>query len=229
MKTLFAVALLSIAAPALADEAGAADRYRDAFGVIAEADAAAERGPSAKDYDSEAEAIGYVRASNAGRVPGDPLDGPGRVVVTGQAEVIEADMIRIGSDVIRLQGVRAPGARDECRTASGAPFDCAAWAATSMAILLAKHPLSCAITATRHEAGGTIGWCDLTVSEGDVRDLGRTAVRSGLLLPSSKAGGSSPYLAQGLEAQQARRGLWSVPFTPYCDGLSSCEAGAKAP
>lgn len=226
MRALLAMALLaSCGHPAMAEEA-MPDHLREAFGVVAQAAAAAERGPAPKDYDSEAEAIGYVRAANAGRVPGEPLEGPGRTLVEGTAEVLAADLFRISGTTIRLQGVRAPGHGDLCLTPSGAEFDCAAWSSQNAVLLLAGKLLSCAVTETGHEGEARIGWCDIPVSPGDTRDLGRTAVRAGLLLTSGMAGGPSPYLAASLEAQEHRRGLWAGSFQAACGGEEPCDAEA---
>lgn len=156
------------------------------------------------------------------RSPGDPLEGRGRDVVRGEASVITGDTLRIGNRDLRLQGVRAPGGDDTCIAGNGEPFDCGEWAADAAAGVLEGRDMACAISETVTAGGLPVGWCEITLGEGDIRDFGHLAVRAGLLLSSDAAGGLSLYREEQAYANHRQVGIWSAEFVPGCKATGVC-------
>lgn len=187
----------------------------------------AEEGDAGIDHVTRGAAlIGYVpqgaQIERPLRQPGEPLEGEGRELIRGEATALSGDSFTIDGRKLRLQGVRAPGGDDQCMTVDGSHFDCAEWASEAAAGLVDGKELSCAITAEEDEAGIAIGWCEIALSEDDIRDLGHLAVRAGLLLSSDMVGGVSFYRAEQADAERQRAGLWSAHFIPGCHASGVC-------
>lgn len=156
------------------------------------------------------------------RVEGEPLAGEGREVLSGQAIAISGDTIELEGREIRLQGVRSPGGDDICLASSGEAFDCLSWAISAANGILGDRSLTCAVTEELDERGARIGWCEISLGDDDVRDLGSVAVRAGLLLATDKAGGISPYRAEQAMAERQPAGIWSADFKPGCRVTGAC-------
>jgi len=91
----------------------------------------------------------FVRPSNA------PAHAPASQrfsVTVDHIAVIDGDTLKIGDQVIRLQGIVAPSRGSSCRTASGAASDCGAAAANALAALVRDAPVDC--TVQGHDAAG---------------------------------------------------------------------------
>lgn len=204
-------------------EEGVSPEIAEAF-EIANRPEEPEENPAPKVSDEEMSRralaeIGYVPAGIDPadvRALDDPLEGPGRQVVSGHGSVISGHQILVGDSMIRLQGVRAPALADICTGPGGDAYDCMAWAREGMTHVLGEHLLDCAVTEDEHEEGGRIGWCNLTIAE-QSHDLGKVAVGAGILLAVPGKHGVSLYEADMLAAQQKRLGLWAGEFLP--DGL----------
>lgn len=193
-------------------EDGISDELAQAFRTVVDA----SEGEISRMDDAEvaivaSERIGYVPAGVDPadiRVPGGALEGPGRVVVSGQGEIISAHQIMVGEQMIRLQGVRAPNSMDLCTGPTGETYDCVGWAREGMDHIVSTSELTCAVTAEEHEEGGRIGWCNLDFG-GKTRDLAGIAVGAGILMTVPGKTGVSPYDDDEAQARDRKLGLWS--------------------
>jgi len=172
--------------------------------------------------------LGYVQAGTdmaTIRIPGEPLEGAGRRVVSGTASIEQGDLLLIGDTRIRLQGLRAPASGDLCKTASGKEFDCGKWALEGMKIVLGKRELQCAVTEVTSSLGDPIGWCEIEVGENDRRDLGHLAVSAGVMIASDGYGGATLYRSAEDTARSERRGIWSGSIGRGCGFLQGDGSG----
>lgn len=114
------------------------------------------------------------------------------------AEVMAVDgsTLRLGTQVIRLQGVEAPSRGELCRGGQ----DCGGAAAAALAGLVREQRVDCRL-AGRDGSGRPLATC-----EAGGRDLGRAMVASGW----ARAGSGQPDLAVvELNARQLGSGLWA--------------------
>ncbi|MFG6082200.1 hypothetical protein ACEUZ9_002843 [Paracoccus litorisediminis] len=193
-------------------EDGISPELADAFRTVVEA----QEGSMARMSEAEvariaSEQIGYVPAGVDPaeiRVPGGKLEGPGREIVTGVAEVISGHQILVGDRMIRLQGVRMPGPMEVCTGPGGQDFDCMAWSREGMEHIVGNAELTCAVTLEEHDDGGHIGWCNIG-AQGKARDISSIAVGAGILLTVPGETGVSPYDEDAVQAMTRHLGLWA--------------------
>lgn len=109
--------------------------------------------------------------------------------ISGRLKVVDALVVEIGGEALRLHGVRPPAAEDRCGQAP------------------------CATAARQHlseKADGRIVQCDrrglAAVCQLDGNDLALGLVKAGLL----RAAGEAPYSTAESEARITRTGLWST-------------------
>jgi endonuclease YncB( thermonuclease family) len=63
--------------------------------------------------------------------------------VTGAAVVVDGDTLRIGNERIRLHGIDAPEARQQCRDAEGLAYSCSAKATAYLSSLVGVGEVRC--------------------------------------------------------------------------------------
>ncbi len=114
-----------------------------------------------------------------------------------QVAVVDGDTLRLGSRVVRLAGVQAPGRGDVCQ--GGA--DCGRAAATVLAGLVRDRTVECRLSG--HDSmGRPYGSCDANGT-----DLSRAIVASGW----ARARPETPGLADlELRARRQGAGLWAA-------------------
>jgi endonuclease YncB( thermonuclease family) len=131
------------------------------------------------------------------RAPGDP--------VSGRARVIDGDSIEIAGARIRLFGIDAPEAGQDCRDAEGRTYSCGRDAANALAALIAGGSVTCTpAEVDRYNR-------DVAVCTADGTDLSEAMVRAGHALDYARHSGGR-YAAAERAARDARRGLWAGSF-----------------
>jgi endonuclease YncB( thermonuclease family) len=120
--------------------------------------------------------------------------------ISGRAEVVDGDTIRIGRDRIRLVGLDAPELSQTCADANGASWECGRQAKSFVVSLVSGRTLTCT-TSRRDTYGRPLAKCDSGSG-----DLGALIVAAGWAVPDSG------YFDEANEARNARRGIWSGTF-----------------
>jgi len=135
----------------------------------------------------------FVRSSDA------PAHAPPSHHVTapaGALAVLDGDTLRVGDQVVRLDGIDAPPRGSVCRS-GGQDVDCGAAAANALAALVRDRAVDCSVTG--HDGHGRpVGQCvagGVALSEALVRD-GWAHARAADLRQSEDA------------ARAADRGIW---------------------
>jgi endonuclease YncB( thermonuclease family) len=114
--------------------------------------------------------------------------------------VMDGDTLRLGSVQVRLFGIDAPEARQQCTAADGAPWACGAAAAERLEELAAAGPVRC-----RPEDTDRYGRMVAVCTAGGV-DLGGQLVAEGLARAYARF--SDAYLGAEAAARAAGVGLW---------------------
>jgi endonuclease YncB( thermonuclease family) len=123
-------------------------------------------------------------------------DGP---VVSGPAEIIDGDSLRLEGREIRLEGIDAPELHQLCER-SGHVYECGRAARRVLVDMLAKGALTCRLTGT-DRYGRALGRCATGAD-----DLNAALVREGWAVSYGR------YQAEESEARSARRGIWQGSF-----------------
>jgi len=126
---------------------------------------------------------------------------PAATPLTGRAEAVDGDTLRLGATRIRLLGLDAPELAQDCSGAGG-DWPCGAEARAFTRQVLAGHAVTCARFG-RDVYGRTLARCDV-----DGSDLGRQIVAAGWAVSNDA------YLAEQADARSAARGIWSGTFEP---------------
>ncbi|MFO1149184.1 MAG: thermonuclease family protein [Alsobacter sp.] len=126
------------------------------------------------------------------------------VIVSGRAEVIDGDSLRIGGTELRLAGIDAPEYRQTCWRA-GAPEPCGRHAREALAALLAKGDPTCRVEG--HDRFGR-GLARCMVGR---QDVNRTMVEKG------EAVSFGDYETAQAQARAAGRGIWGTEFQRPAD------------
>ncbi len=139
--------------------------------------------------------------------------------ISGKAQVIDADTIKLGEDQIeiRLEGIYAPEVEQPCIAAEGSEWACGSEARDALRQRIAGQNVVC--DRLRRGLMRLWGICKI---EGEEAELNRWVVEEGwafALIKSSKA-----YADSQADAREARRGIWSgePPMPPWRwrEGLS---------
>ena len=123
-------------------------------------------------------------------------------VLTGTLHIINADMVEIAGETVKLHGIHAPALGQTCLTADGTPWRCGMIAAQALADHVEDQPVSCE-GQYKARKGLLQAVCRV-----DGADLSRWLVREGYVW--ARAG--SDYIPDEDAARKARRGLWQLPF-----------------
>lgn len=125
--------------------------------------------------------------------------------VTGHAEIVDGDTLRIERVRVRLVGIDAPERDQFCKTADGADWPCGKEARQFLVHSIAGQPVSCVPTG-RDIYGRTLARCRVADA-----DLGRTIVA---------AGWAVTYIDYATEQSSARAqhfGIWQGEFDNPAD------------
>ncbi len=125
-----------------------------------------------------------------------------RAELSGPARVIDGDTLQIGETRIRLHGIDAPEAAQDCRTAQGFPLACGAAATTALRDMT-KGLLVVCTARDIDRYGRTVARC--TANGGD---LGRQMVAGGLAVAYRRY--SIDYVADEEAAKARGLGFWSA-------------------
>jgi endonuclease YncB( thermonuclease family) len=120
--------------------------------------------------------------------------------IVGRAVATDGDTLALGSIRIRLHGVDAPEADQQCGRAGGGDWDCGAAAHARLTELIAGRDIRC-IARDRDRYGRIVAVC----SAADI-DLGATLVNEGLARAYTQY--SRDYLAAEDIARLGQLGLW---------------------
>ncbi len=125
----------------------------------------------------------------------------GQDVVSGMAEVIDADILRIGPQRVILWGIDAPERRQSCYR-DGARWGCAEAARRALELLSGRGEVRCLLLDAPDAFGRRHGICE---SGGE--DIGAEMVRRGLALAYVEQ--TDAYLPLQMEAILAEAGVWA--------------------
>ena len=146
------------------------------------------------------------------------------------ATAIAGDTLRLGRQLIRLQGIDAPELEQQCQDKKRRAWPCSREAHAHLAGLLSRGLVSCAI-AGNDRYGPALATCSTDL----IGDVGEAMVRAGFA--SNFIGWR--YLLVQTEARIRKRGLWRGSFErPFAwrrrmdkaqPGLTVGNAGGQAP
>lgn len=134
-----------------------------------------------------------------------PLAGPAQAQgtdtgITGTPEVLDADILRFGTQRVLLWGIDAPEKKQTCQL-NGQPWGCHEVAFRYLQLLAGRGEVTCTYKGDPDPFGRRFGVC---VSGGE--DLNAAMVRAGMALAFDEE--SEDYDAAMVEAITAGVGLW---------------------
>ena len=139
------------------------------------------------------------------------LAGDIRPLVSAPGEafrVVDGDFLTLGNLKIRLVGIDAPEAAQQCNSAGGEYWDCAAQAGDRARSIIGLATRVDCYSSERNNYGHYIASCDA-----DGRDVGALLVEEGLAWPDQDRG---YYLSEATTAQSDNLGVWQAPTpTPW--------------
>ena len=124
--------------------------------------------------------------------------------LTGAPRIVDGDTIWIGESKIRLHGIDAPEARQECLRGDGTAYHCGQASTNALRALVGSQPVRC--------EGNTIDRYKrlIAVCYAGSINLNAEVVRQGWALTYRRY--SKDYVSVEMEAQEARRGIWAGSF-----------------
>lgn len=129
--------------------------------------------------------------------------------IIGRASVIDGDTIEMVGQRIRLHGIDALEAAQQCQDSSGRSYACGRIAARKLdELLAASRPTRC-MEKDRDRYGRIVATC----FRADGRDAGGLMVRGGHALDWPRYS-QGAYAIPQEEARAARAGIWQGEFTP---------------
>jgi len=156
-------------------------------------------------------AAGIDQAAQAQTFPGVVT---GRVVLSGEINVVDADMLEIGEFRIQLADIEAPDADERCEADEAGSPDCGLTAlSATLDLIQALSELPCVLDDMRGR-NTLIATCrseDLEPSGLDTEstNLGEVLVLLGFARASSAAEDVGFYRLSEMAAQSAGRGFWA--------------------
>ena len=140
--------------------------------------------------------------------------------LTGKAEILDGDTIKMDGIPVRLNGIDAPEGRQTCDR-NGKIYGCGKQATQALANLIAGRLVQCEVVG-RDDYARLLGVCSVADTE-----LNRTMVRNGWAFAFVKY--SDRYAADQNAAETAKVGLWSGSFVkPWEWRLGQVKAALKA-
>ncbi len=130
-----------------------------------------------------------------------PVSARGHAVLTGRAEAIDGDTLLVGGIRVRLEGIDAPEAEQQCKDASDRPWPCGAVAVRMLSRLVADRLVEC------EERGLDKYKRLLGICRAAGTDINAALVRMGLAWAFVRY--SRTYTREEAEARAARVGIWS--------------------
>lgn len=128
-----------------------------------------------------------------------------KVVLEGEASVLDGDTLRIEGRVIRLYGIDAAEAAQTCRIGA-IEYPCGAMASAKLATLTLGHTVRCEGRDANRE-GDLLAVCFVGKTE-----LNAALVEAGWALAYRRE--SEAYAAAEEHAKKAQKGLWRGGFVP---------------
>lgn len=116
--------------------------------------------------------------------------------ITGRASALTGDMLRVNGELVRLQGIEAPGPAHPCFKSNGRRWPCGAAATAALSGLLRGRSISCQMSGVA-DAGLRVATC----RSGDI-DLAAELARTG------KVFATSAYGNEESAAREAHAGIW---------------------
>ena len=139
--------------------------------------------------------------------------------LTGKADIVDGDTIRVGGIPVRLYGIDAPESRQTCDR-SGMTYACGKQATEVLAKLIARVEVQCEIVG-KDSYNRALGVCTVGGTE-----LNRAMVREGWALAFAKY--SDRYAADQGGAEASKAGLWAGSFMkPWDWRLAETETSQK--
>ena len=123
-------------------------------------------------------------------------------IVSGEAEVIDADILRIGNQRVILWGIDAPERSQTCQR-DGQRWGCYDAARRALELLAGRAEVTCYLQGEADPFGRRHGVCE---SGGE--DLAAEMVRQGMALAWEEQ--TDAYVPAQIEAIAAQRGLWHL-------------------
>ena len=124
--------------------------------------------------------------------------------LSGPARLIDGDTIEVGGQMVRLHGIDAPETGQTCTEKGGAEWRCGEAAGRALARLIAGQDVTC--SGDERDAYGRL----IAVCRTPQAELNRRMVLDGMALPFARY--SDDYLAEGIEARKAGRGIHAGAF-----------------
>jgi len=123
---------------------------------------------------------------------------------TGTPRIVDGDTSWIGESKIRLHGIDAPEARQQCRQSDGTAYRCGQASTNALRALAGSQPVRCeGNTFDRYKRLIAVCYAGST-------NLNAEMVRRGWALAYRHY--SKDYVLVEMEAQEARRGIWAGSF-----------------
>lgn len=124
----------------------------------------------------------------------------------GYARVSDADTIKIQGERIRFTGIDAPETKQYCRRSSGTPYRCGKEATDALIRRIDGLSVKCDLLEKRDRFKRRLGTCYFH----DGQNMSAWLVRNGHAVAARKY--SDRYVSDELQAQAAKKGIWSGEF-----------------
>lgn len=130
-------------------------------------------------------------------------------VISGAAQIVDGDTLRIGPVSIRLHGIDAPEAGQSCSRRDGRPWNCGQAATDGIAALIGRGAVECEpLDVDRY--GRIVARC-----RAGETDIGAQMVAQGLAWAFRRYSGD--YTAEEASARADGRGIWQGAAQPAWD------------
>ena len=132
-------------------------------------------------------------------------------IIRGTATITDGATIRLGSVSIRLEGIDAPEAGQQCTGADGRPWTCGAAATKYAAEIAGGNTVECTIIGL-DQYRRLLGTCSVIDAMGrrEEPSINTRMVAAGLAVAYRRF--SQDYVGAEEEARAAKRGMWQGEF-----------------
>ncbi|MDR3472814.1 MAG: thermonuclease family protein [Devosia sp.] len=125
---------------------------------------------------------------------------PAPVPISGRANAVDGDTLRLAGRRVRLVGIDAPELEQSCTDPGGAPWDCGKAARSLMAGLVHGGDVTC-LPQGHDRYGRTLARCTAGGA-----DIGKRVIAAGLAVADGD------YFADEAAAHAGKLGIWAGPF-----------------